>query len=103
MCNHPEVPIYDGRAVPSSAPARCATCGGELALVCTGKGCDAPLGENNRVRGRGISRTGTRTFKPKPCARCLRTFQPRGPHSLYCGREDCAAIQSDQPEPEVSR
>lgn len=83
MCAKPELPIFDGSAVPSSRPVRCTNCGAELYLAC---GPDSPAPEGSPLKGKPRVKY---VLKPKPCARCLRTFQPSGPRSLYCGRADC--------------
>lgn len=94
MCVLPEVPVFDGGVVPSSAPITCTNCGQLLYLAC---GPDSPPPDVDRAVTRSEGRKNAR-FKPKPCFRCLRTFQPKGPRSTYCGRADCESVaQSRHP------
>lgn len=86
MCLTPEVPVFDGSRIPNGEPVRCVTCGGELLLVCTKNVKHQSLPDANQVR-RGVGQP--RVYQKKPCAACLRAFQPSGPRALYCDRDDC--------------
>lgn len=85
MCVTPELPVFDGSAVPSSQPVRCVKCGEEIYLAC---GPDSISDTITHPTKQQLHRR-TVKYAPKPCARCLRTFDPKGPRSLYCDRADC--------------
>lgn len=85
MCKNTEIAKADLSRV--NQPVRCANCGAEIYIAC------GPDTEPAMTKSRKMSKIRRAMhYAPKPCLRCTRMFDPKGPASLYCQREDCTEV-----------